>query len=520
MTQQKSEQRTVAQARGNSGPTQGTKRLAGAKALPVRKQTHQLQMPFAAAETPDTGSDGELGEHHSEPGPSARPRATSNEQSGGSVTMRRVCEHLDGSFEAVARNKGASGPDRQSIDQVRKHWSMLREGLMQELTEGTYRPGEVRRVWIPKSSGGKRPLGIPNVLDRVVQEAVRRVLEPLYEPTFHEGSHGFRPGRSCHTAIAAAREHLETGSAWVVDIDLENYFGTVHHQRLMNRLAQRVRDKSLLVLIGRMLKAKVVLPSGLVESVEQGVPQGGPLSPLLSNIVLDELDRELSRRGHRFVRYADDCNIYVKSERAGERVMASIKAFLEGRMRLKVNAGKSAVARPEERHFVGFRLRREPEDGNIEVLLSRRSEKRIADKILQLTPRNWGKPIEACIAGINEYVKGWVGFFGICTKGVQRTLSNLDAHLRRRLRAIQLKQWKRKRTIARKLIAMGIRRATAWRTVYSKRRSLWALSHTPAVDRALRNGHWTARGLESILDRWQASPHHITAPKQLSLGIS
>jgi group II intron reverse transcriptase/maturase len=323
------------------------------------------------------------------------------------------------------------------------------------------------------------------VVDRVVQEAVRQVLEPLYEPTFHASSHGFRPERSCHTAIAEARQHLEDGHEWVVDLDLEKFFDRVNHQRLMARLAQRVGDKRLLVLIGKMLKAQVVMPDGVVVSTDEGVPQGGPLSPLLSNIVLDELDSELERRGHRFVRYADDCNIYVRSERAGHRVMASVVSFIERCLRLKVNASKSAVARPEERHFVGFRLRREPLDGEVEVLLSKRSKDRLDARVRDLTPRSWGNSLRACILGLNAYLVGWLGFFGICTEGVERTLSTLDAHIRRRLRAIQLRHWKTQRTTVRRLLALGVSRKLAWRTLYAGRRSTWALSHSSAMQRGL-----------------------------------
>jgi group II intron reverse transcriptase/maturase len=282
-----------------------------------------------------------------------------------------------------------------------------------------------------------------------------------------------------------------------VDLDLEKFFDRVNHQRLMAKLAQRVEDKAVLVLIGRMLKAEVVLPDGVVVPSEEGVPQGGPLSPLLSNIVLDELDRELDRRGHRFVRYADDCNVYVRSERAGQRVMASIKQFIERRLRLKVNEQKSAVARPEERHFVGFRLRREPLDGEVEVMLSKRSRERIGEKLRQLVPRNFGNSLHACIRRLNVYLVGWVSFFGICT-AEQRTFHNLDAHIRRRLRAVQLCHWKRKRTIARKLISLGIKYQKAWLSIYEGRKSTWALSHTSTVDRALRNSYWDARGLFSI----------------------
>jgi RNA-directed DNA polymerase len=328
-----------------------------------------------------------------------------------------------------------------------------------------------------------------------------------------------RPGRSCQTAIAQATENLEAGYEWVVDIDLENFFNRVNHQRLMARLAQRVADKPLLVLIGQMLKAQVVMPNGLVVSNDEGVPQGGPLSPLLSNIVLDELDGELEARGHRFVRYADDANLYVRSERAGQRVMASITRFIERRLRLKVNAAKSAVGRAGERHFLGFSLRCEPLGGEVEVGLSKRTKERIDAKIRELTPRNWGNKLDACISRINAYARGWVGFFGICTERVERTLLGLDAHIRRRLRAIQLKQWKRKRTIAQKLIAQGIRPKSAWRSVYDGRKSIWAMSHMSTVDRALPNSHWDARGLESLLAHYRAHPARNVAPVQLTLAL-
>jgi len=434
------------------------------------------------------------------------------------MTMEEVAsdENLRGAFKEVARNKGAAGPDGQGIEQVREHLDEILAGTKRALLEGRYRPGMIRRVWIPKPGGGERGLGIPNVVDRVVQQAVHRVLAPNYEPRFHDGSHGFRPGRSCHTATAAAKQHMADGKLWVVDIDLEKFFDRVHHERLLARLGQRVKDSRLVQLIRRMLKAKVVMPDGVVVATEEGAPQGGPLSPLLSNIVLDELDSELSRRGHRFVRYADDCNIYVGSEEAGQRVMASITRFIERRLRLKVNASKSAVARPGERHFVGFTLRRRR---RIEVKLSRRSRERLDTKIRALTPRTWGRSFNRCIQHLNQYLKGWMEFFGrSCTEEVIDNLEDLDAHIRRRLRALLLRQWKRRRSIATRLVRLGTAKPTAWRTVYRGRKRLWALSHAVVVEHALGLAYFRKRGLLSLEQLYRALRRKLIAPHQLTLA--
>lgn len=518
MTRQKSERRIRAQGRRKPVPTTAVEPRSGAKSSPVNEAVKQLSLQLETAEaSARAGSDAGMARSRERAAPSAVPKSSGKRERVEPATIEAVTERLEEAFAAVARNHGAPGPDGATIEQAREHLPRLVEELRTSLLEGSYRPGDIRRVWIPKSGGGQRGLGIPNVVDRMVQEAVRLELEPLYEPTFHASSHGFRPGRSCQTAVAEAVGYVEEGYEWVVDLDLEKFFDRVNHQRLMSRLAQRVEDKRLLAVIGHMLKAKVVLPDGVVVSTEEGVPQGGPASPLLSNIVLDELDQELARRGHRFVRYADDANIYVRSERAGQRVMASVKSFIERRLRLQVNEAKSAVARPEDRHFLGFRLRREPGDGNVEVLLSWRSQERIANKIRQLTPRQWGNSLATCIEQVNAYLQGWVEFFGICTVGVERTLGSLDAHIRRRLRAIQLKHWKRKKTIARRLIGLGIKPKNAWRSVYEGRKSLWAQSHSPVVDWALRNSYWDARGFVSLLQRYRQKHEQIVAPAQLSL---
>jgi RNA-directed DNA polymerase len=519
MAQQKSEDRDKPAGRRKSVVTHAFEKRAGGEAIPVDEEPEQLLLFVETADAPArAGGCREAVRPVRTSAPPAAPKPTNNEQRAQVTMMEEVTRRLDEAFDNVERNQGAPGPDRKTLSTMRKHIDEWMPTLHSSLLTGTYTPGNIRRVWIPKASGGQRGLGIPNVIDRVVQEAVRLVLEPLYEPTFHGSSHGFRPERSCHTAIAEACRHVNEGYEWVVDLDLEKFFDRVNHQRLMSTLAQRIDDKPLLVLIGRMLKAKVVLPDGLVMPTEEGVPQGGPLSPLLSNIVLDELDRELERRGHRFVRYADDCNIYVRSERAGERVMASIKQFIERRLRLKVNEKKSAVSRPEERHFLGFRLRSDPLGGSAQVMLSKRSVERFGEKLLQLTPRNYGNSMDACIHELNQYLRGWIGFFGICTNGAA-SFRILDGHIRRRLRALQLRQWKRKRTIARRLISMGIRAQTAWRGVYGGRKSWWALSHSSPVERALRNSYWDARGLVSLVDLWTQKHHASTVHGQQTLAF-
>lgn len=511
----------VPEGRRKAAPTAGATGRGG-KRTTASQEAGQLELTLETAESPK-GDDGGRDRGRPRPRPTAVPKSRSTTgEALPAMTIEEVAreENLREAFRRVASNDGAPGPDRQTIEQVRERLEGILPVLSRELVEGSYRPGDIRRVWIPKTGGGERGLGIPNVIDRIVQQAVAQVLGPHYEPTFHPSSHGFRPERSCHTAIAEAKKHLEDGYDTVVDLDLDKFFDRVNHQRLLARLEKRVKDRRLIELIGRMLKARVVMPDGVVVTTEKGTPQGGPLSPLLSNIVLDELDWELARRGHRFVRYADDENIYVRSRRAGERVMANVRDFIERKLRLKVNLTKSAVARPEERHFLGFRLRRDPEDGTVEVDLSKRSEERVDRVIREKTARNRGESLKTVLRDLNVFLQGWIGFFWIVTgRTAERTLHNLDAHIRRRLRALLLKQWRRRRSIVRRLIKLGCRPKTAGETVYDGRRRLWDLSRRAAVQRALRNAYFAERGLFSIEEWWRDRWQRANAPVQLDLGL-
>ena len=509
MAQQKSEDRVVPD--GGVMPAQPV--IGQGKAVPVEQTAVQLQLPIATAEDPQ-GSARKAVRDRSRAGRTGVPKAIVTEGNSPLAMMEEVVARIDSAMKKVVANKGAPGPDGTTVGELREQWPSIAPMLRAALLAGSYRPGGIRRAMIPKAGGGQRGLGIPGVVDRVVMEAVRQVLEPLFEPSFHPSSHGFRLGRSCHTAIAEAKGHVRDGYEWVVDIDLEKFFDRVNHQRLTARLAQRVDDRRLLVLIARMLKAKVVLPDGVVIGVDEGVPQGSPLSPLLSNIVLDELDAELARRGHRFVRYADDCNVYVRSERAGTRVMASLRGFIQWRLRLRVNDAKSAVARPQDRHFLGFSLRvaQHGRRRTVEVLLSERTKRNAMARVRQLTPRTWGGTLESCIARINVWLAGWHQFFGIASADEQQEMRRVDAHIRRRLRAILLHHWKRQRTIARRLVALGVKPQSAWRAVYAGKKSTWALSHAPAVDHGLRNAFFAARGLVSVADLHRNRRPALTAP--------
>jgi group II intron reverse transcriptase/maturase len=418
----------------------------------------------------------------------------------------------------VARNKGAPGVDGCSIREVVGASYLLLPKLRRALLDGSYRPGDIRRVWIPKPGGGQRGLGIPNVVDRWVQQAAHQQLEPIFEPTFHPSSHGFRPRRGAHTAIPEARRYVKEGHGYVVDIDLSKFFDRVHHQRLLSRLGQKITDRRVLLLIKRMLKANVVMPDGMRVTTEEGTPQGGPLSPLLSNIVLDELDQELHRRGLRFVRYADDCNIFVRSERAGLRVMASTRRFIEKRLRLVVNEEKSAVARPSERHFLGFRLC-VAEDGTIEVHLSRKAKSRMDTRIRELTPRKYGQSLPSLFARANEYLQGWFHYFKIVSGDGAMLMPRFDAHIRRRIRAIIVTQKKRPRFLYRHLIERGVHPRNAAKVAWCGR-GTWPRSNLPGVTRAYRN-EWFHERLFCLRRHWLHlyGPPRSVSGQQLLLDL-
>ena len=421
----------------------------------------------------------------------------------------------------VAANQGAAGVDGQSVEEVVMNVRSLLPKLRHALLVGTYVPGDIRRVWIPKPDGGQRGLGIPNVIDRWVQEAVRLMLEPIFDPLFHASSHGFRPTRGAQTAIAEAKRYVAEGHNVVVDLDISKFFDHVNHQRLLARVGRQVKDGRVLKLIHGMLKAQVVMPEGTKVRVQEGTPQGGPLSPLLSNIVLDELDQELARRGLRFVRYADDCNIYVRSQRAGERVMAATRRFIERQLRLTLNEEKSCVSHPDKVHFLGFSLRT-ARDGSVQVYLSERSHQRIMQRIRELTPRTWGSSLAACIEKINEYLTGWEAFFDLCTRPSASRWPHYDAHVRRRLRTIVVHQRKRPRFLYHHLIRRGVSKATAAKTAWS-RQGRWAKGNMRGLHRAYPNA-WFAERLVSVWDLWQKrhpqrSDQPVSAGQQLLLAL-
>lgn len=404
--------------------------------------------------------------------------------------MEEICER-ENCKQALARvkaNKGSPGIDGMTVeklpDYLKQHWPEIREQLL----SGTYKPQPVKRVEIPKPDGGIRKLGIPTALDRWIQQMVMQVLQRSWDPTFSEHSYGFRPGRSAHQAVAQAQQYISEGYGWVVDLDLEKFFDRVNHDKLMAKMAQRINDKRVLKLIRRFLQAGV-MENGLVSPVDEGTPQGGPLSPLLSNVVLDELDRELERRGHRFVRYADDSNIYVRSERAGKRVMEGITRFLTTKLKLKVNQAKSAVARPRDRKFLGFSF-----------TSGKRARRRIAPKailrfkerIRELTCRTRGISMEQRAKELSTYLRGWRGYFGFCQ--TPSILDALDTWLRRRLRSVLWTQWKHGSKRFAELRTRGIGHDLAAQTAGSPH-GPWRIANSPALNFALPNAYFDSLGL-------------------------
>ena len=428
-------------------------------------------------------------------GPGAEPVVAMAEPESPAATMHlmeKVCEreNLERAWQRVRGNKGAPGVDGMTIDDaksyLREHWPDIRSQLL----AGAYRPQPVKRVEIPKPDGGVRKLGVPCVVDRLVQQALLQVLQKRWDPTFSEHSYGFRPGRSAHQAVAQAQRYVAEGYSIVVDLDLEKFFDRVNHDGLMARVAARIADKRVLKLIRAFLNAGV-MEDGLVRPVDEGTPQGGPLSPLLSNLVLDDLDKELARRGLRFCRYADDCNIYVRSRRAGERVMASVSKFLTLRLKLKVNETKSAVARPEERKFLGFSI---SNDG---------SERRIAPKALDkfkarirdMTCRTRGKSLPQVVDELKPYLMGWRSYFDFCQ--TPRVLTNLEAWTRRRLRMYLWRQWQNGHNRFKELRRRGVPKFLAAVAAGSPT-GFWRMSGHPAVQMALRNHAFDALGLPRL----------------------
>jgi len=407
--------------------------------------------------------------------------------------MEEVCEreNCKQALKRVKANKGSAGVDGMTVQQLpeylKQHWPAIREQLL----SGTYRPQPVRRVEIPKPDGGVRKLGIPTVLDRFIQQAVMQVLQCKWDGTFSDHSYGFRPGRSAHQAVAQAQQYVAEGYRWVVDLDLEKFFDRVNHDKLMARIATRVGDQRMLKLIRTFLKAGV-MEGGLVSPVDEGTPQGGPLSPLLSNIVLDEFDRELERRGLRFARYADDCNVYVRSRRAGERVMASITRFITTKLKLKVNEQKSAVAEPWERKFLGFSFTR---FGTPKRRIAPRAVDRFKAKIRELTSRTRGISMERMAEELAQYLRGWLGYFGKCE--TPSVLQSLEEWTRRRLRSAIWKQWKRGSVRFAELRKRGVNKDLAAKTAGSAH-GPWHLANSKGLAFALPNAYFDSLGIPRL----------------------
>jgi RNA-directed DNA polymerase len=400
-------------------------------------------------------------------------------------------DNIARAMKRVLANKGSPGIDRMTVDELPEHWRRHEALLREQLLAGTYKATPVRRVTIPKSGGGERELGIPTVTDRLVQQAILQVLGPRYDAGFSSHSHGFRPKRSAHGAVLEAQGYIQEGYDWVVDVDLERFFDRVNHDVLMGRLAKKIEDKRMLKILRGLLNAGVML-NGVVIDQDEGTPQGGPLSPLLANVLLDEIDKLLEARGHRFVRYADDCNIYVQSQRAGERVMAVMQKEL-AKLRLRINAAKSAVDRPWNRRFLGFTFTRGREPRR---RVSPRSVEKAKDRIRELTNRNRGASISTVVKELTQYLRGWMQYFGICQ--VPRPRRDLEGWIRGRLRLLQVKQWKRGTTAYLRLVALGIQAPLAKYTAQHLRR-WWHTAHSAGLNQAMSVAYFDRLGLPRLV---------------------
>ena len=451
----------------------------------VKQQKSQQQLAFASSGKVKPEAQPSEGTETLAAG--SRPES----QAGNEQLMEVMLErgNLKQALRRVEENKGAAGVDGMPVEELRgylkQHWPQLREQLL----SGSYQPAAVRRVEIPKAGGsGMRKLGIPTVLDRFIQQAMLQVLQADWDASFSPQSYGFRPGRTAHQAIAQAQEYVNAGYDTVVDIDLEKFFDRVNHDVLMSRVARRVTDQRVLKLLRAYLNSGE-LENGLVSPTDEGTPQGGPLSPLLSNLLLDEWDRELERRGHRFVRYADDCNIYVRSERAGERVLAGMKQFLAKRLRLKVNEQKSAVGKPSERKFLGYSLTsKTPTQRRI----APQSVQRFKERVRELTKR--GRNVECVVTDLNRYLRGWAGYYGRTEWPNQ--LRELDGWVRRRLRRYLWRAWPRPGLRYRILRRHGVPPRQAWQVVHF---GPWRASRSQALSRVLSNAYFRTLGLYSLV---------------------
>lgn len=401
-------------------------------------------------------------------------------------------DNLNAAYRRVKANRGSHGVDGMTVDELLPYLKRNGETLKQSIREGEYQPQAVRRVEIPKQDGGVRLLGIPTVVDRWLQQATAQELSQIFDPEFSENSYGFRPGRSAHQAVIAARGYIQAGYGWTVDIDLEKFFDRVNHEKLMNLVARKVKDKRVLKLIRGYLEAGI-MANGVKVKNEEGTPQGGPLSPLLANIMLEDLDKELEKRGHKFCRYADDCNIYVKSRRAGERVMHSISHFIETKLKLKINRLKSAVDRPSKRKFLGFSFYKRK--GEVRNYIPQKPIQRFKSKVKEITARSNGKDMETRQKALNNLIVGWVSYFRI--SDMKANATKLDEWVRRRIRMCYWKQWKKIGTKYANLEKLGIDSSKAWEYA-NTRKGYWRTSNSFILNKALTNKYLEEEGFLSL----------------------